>query len=595
MRETPAGGEEKLFGEEAEKLTGTPRRSSLPNIPRRSVGAGVLAGLLVAAVFGSAAVLLIGEIGLMEVIPHRKAEAAGVNDGAGAASWRSKSGESTGATTLLEIAVPAELARGRFKSVASVHGYRVGAEGADATMQAFMAFCTGGVPDRGSNPVMLTRHVAVWDSDAVNTTALYLDTCFPIEISTSQELRTEGHCSDFAQYVFYAGARLAGNYSREVMEEKVLRCPGSTFLHGEYPIEQLFLGTERAPAAARNFWMPNVEQVTMQQARLFEHTHTFLAKTKVTARAVSDYLRTRGITRPRNWLMYHSSPDPMTALAGAAYTKDYAGGYLHAYGRSGRKHTRQLLDCWLQHPEWPALDVVGSSTLGMLLREHRVTLRLLAEQDPTRFNESTFPENLRVHTGLGRSEFLALVAARGVHLCPSQQEGYGHYINVARALGAYIVTTDYPPMNELVEDGETGQLVRAARGAAAAVPEAYQLMQGVFVSPYNLTPEDVCGAVERAFAVPEQEREAIGRRARQAYEKDMGRMLENMGRLIVEASQAVSGEVAEDAVGSSPIRSSLPSTADYEANLRRAWTVVLDLESALLRAVTFPIAKDIMQ
>jgi glycosyltransferase involved in cell wall biosynthesis len=37
-----------------------------------------------------------------------------------------------------------------------------------------------------------------------------------------------------------------------------------------------------------------------------------------------------------------------------------------------------------------------------------------------------------------------------VHICPSQSEGWGHTINEARAVGALVLTTDYPPMNEFV-------------------------------------------------------------------------------------------------------------------------------------------------
>lgn len=32
---------------------------------------------------------------------------------------------------------------------------------------------------------------------------------------------------------------------------------------------------------------------------------------------------------------------------------------LHVRGKSGLKHTKQLLDCWLQHPQWPQLTVIG--------------------------------------------------------------------------------------------------------------------------------------------------------------------------------------------------------------------------------------------
>lgn len=32
---------------------------------------------------------------------------------------------------------------------------------------------------------------------------------------------------------------------------------------------------------------------------------------------------------------------------------------LHIRGKSSLKHTKQLLDCWLTHPEWPKLTVLG--------------------------------------------------------------------------------------------------------------------------------------------------------------------------------------------------------------------------------------------
>lgn len=37
-----------------------------------------------------------------------------------------------------------------------------------------------------------------------------------------------------------------------------------------------------------------------------------------------------------------------------------------------------------------------------------------------------------------------------VAICISKAEGFGHYINEARYFGTYVITIDYPPMNELI-------------------------------------------------------------------------------------------------------------------------------------------------
>src|SRR3989344_1923248 len=62
-------------------------------------------------------------------------------------------------------------------------------------------------------------------------------------------------------------------------------------------------------------------------------------------------------------------------------------------------------------------------------------------------------ENLILYVrSLADEELLRLQQSSGVHLCPSREEGFGHYINEARALGALVMTTNWAPMNDLVQD-----------------------------------------------------------------------------------------------------------------------------------------------
>jgi len=110
--------------------------------------------------------------------------------------------------------------------------------------------------------------------------------------------------------------------------------------------------------------------------------------------------------------------------------------YLHIKGQSRFKNSQMILDIWRNHPEWPMLHIVHYGDLnknGFLQIKEPVVIN-----DNITLYQYKLDDNSLKH----------LMNKCGNHICPSQTEGYGHYINEARSVGAVIITTNSEPMNE---------------------------------------------------------------------------------------------------------------------------------------------------
>jgi glycosyltransferase involved in cell wall biosynthesis len=115
--------------------------------------------------------------------------------------------------------------------------------------------------------------------------------------------------------------------------------------------------------------------------------------------------------------------------------------YLHTAGQSSAKGTDVIFKAW--KPDYPQLILTKLRDFGALEKPKanvhtcfdRVPIEILTEMQ----NKSTF------------------------HVCPSEYEGFGHYIWEAKSCGGIVITTDKPPMNEMVTEGVDGFLVPAVR------------------------------------------------------------------------------------------------------------------------------------
>ncbi len=162
--------------------------------------------------------------------------------------------------------------------------------------------------------------------------------------------------------------------------------------------------------------------------------------------------------------------------------------FFHLAGRSSNKGTDTLLALWQKHPEWPNLTVLQSPRVDRsLVNAPNIAHRL-----------DYIPDG----------ELKRLQNAHRFHLCPSETEGFGHYLVEAMGVGAAVVTLDAPPMNEMVTP-ERGALVPWSRTGTQSLATTYFYEAGAMQT-----------VIERLLAADEAELDRMGTAAREWFENN---------------------------------------------------------------------------
>lgn len=115
---------------------------------------------------------------------------------------------------------------------------------------------------------------------------------------------------------------------------------------------------------------------------------------------------------------------------------------LHLAGANNWKNTPDVIKTWLEYPDLPPLILlvfgVGLSSLTTYL----------SKEELERANKS---KNIQwIKNEITQEELIKYKHKYRIQLCPSLCEGYGHYINEGRISKAVVITTNSPPMNELI-------------------------------------------------------------------------------------------------------------------------------------------------
>ena len=123
---------------------------------------------------------------------------------------------------------------------------------------------------------------------------------------------------------------------------------------------------------------------------------------------------------------------------------------LHLAGRSRNKGTWQLIHTWQK--EGGFRHIAPNATLVITCR-HRCLNRITNETTNLIPNQQGWSDpntGLYIYTYLDEDELDRYRRKAGLFICPSLVEGYGQYINEGSASRSIVMTTDFPPMNELV-------------------------------------------------------------------------------------------------------------------------------------------------
>ncbi|MEM8637544.1 MAG: glycosyltransferase [Cyanobacteria bacterium P01_G01_bin.54] len=228
-----------------------------------------------------------------------------------------------------------------------------------------------------------------------------------------------------------------------------------------------------------NIFIPNHEQLSKTHIPLLKQIDLVWCKTRC-----ADEIFSRLDVRSE-FLGFTSSDRSIPSVQ-----PDYRQFFLLAGKSVERRGTSQILAMWQQNPQFPKLTAIAHD-----------------------FDRSPYRDynNICVHDQyVDETTLKQLQNQIGIHLCLSESEGFGHFMMEAMSARACVVTTNAPPMNELV---------RRERGYLVKVTEATTL-ENYVSQRYHFCPNNLRQTIETLIASPTQVKASSGQQARAYYEKN---------------------------------------------------------------------------
>jgi glycosyltransferase involved in cell wall biosynthesis len=153
---------------------------------------------------------------------------------------------------------------------------------------------------------------------------------------------------------------------------------------------------------------------------------------------------------------------------------------VHLRGKSSLKGTSSVLEAWATNPDLPPLTVISNDHLNV-------------------------PAGVRLLNRLSEDQLSYELNHAQIHVCPSETEGWGHYIVEGMSTGAVVVTTDAMPMSEHITP-DVGVLI----------PPVATCQHGI-ATAWCVDAPGVAKAVRTVVRMSQKERIDMGDRARARF------------------------------------------------------------------------------
>ncbi|ETV93476.1 hypothetical protein H310_12527 [Aphanomyces invadans] len=358
----------------------------------------------------------------------------------------------------------------------------------------------------------------LWRDSAAKDVLAEILRCPEAEVFLPVGIRSHGYCEDAMAYVKFLETRAMPYW----VYEEAFHIDGKEYsYHDLCPHTAVILmnhywdglpDRHDFPKTKKLVLMPNVEMHDLKAAH-YHRVDYVLAKTKDSYKRITNWYSQEG-NNPRHTQVYftmHTSSDPTVLTKEAARTDPVAFTpaernwhnltIFHANGHSTLKNTIEVLDCWASRPDLPPISIYSSDG-----GSNDTYWRLHREGNPLR--------HVDYHSG----EFVSppvygkLLLETSVIMCPSIAEGFGHYINQARASGALVVTTDGAPMNEFIDES-SGVLIQG-------VTSRGDVLMGTGTE-FHVDHKHICATMDRVLALTPSERAARAAEGQRRYFEQM--------------------------------------------------------------------------